>query len=155
MQTKQAWIVTWSLHVCVDLAQKSESCRSTAPERLLVWVGEILGSALAVNLHALVDFTSSTMALSNTDYFHQVLARTSGERSFHPSCCLDWASEARKKRSHNGFSRRHAVCSLRDPGKNRSPRSQGHRPSRRSVTGGDTGTSTALRVPTERRTVRM
>lgn len=78
---------------------KSESCRSTVPERLsLRWVGRILGSAVSnepscpSRLHLLHNGASTQTTL------YQVSARTSGEHAFVPSCCINRRTETTTQR---------------------------------------------------------
>ena len=83
---------------------------------------------LAMNLLALVDFTSSTMALQHR-LLYLVSAKTSGKRTLDPSCCVDRRNEKTTQRS----------VTSRVPGRNGSLYSRGILPSRTGMIGGDNG----------------
>ena len=103
---------------------------------------------LAMNLLALVDFTSSTMALQHR-LLYLVSAKTSGKRTLDPSCCVDRRNKKTTQRS----------VTSRVPGRNGSLYFHGILPSRTGMIGGDdgddgeNGDTSMLKVLADQRTV--
>ena len=89
---------------------------------------------LAMNLLALVDFTSSTMAFQHR-LLYLVSAKTSGKRTLDPSCCIDRRNGKTTQRSVA----LRLLCTSRVPGRNGSLYSHGILPSRTGTIGGDDG----------------